>query len=131
MHKATKAFLVLLALGAVGTSSAAATPLTVEKPIAVLRALDKITARVEQIDVPLEQPFKFGTMIITLHACRTAPPEEKPESAAFLDITEMKPDAHETPIFRGWMFASSPALSAMENPLYDVWVIGCKSGSNN
>ncbi len=122
-------FAVLSFLG--GAVPAKAVVPTEDRSIAVLRALDKITARVEEIEVPLEQPFKFGTLILTVHACRTTPPEETPESAVFLDVTEMKTDRQETPVFQGWMFASSPALSAMEHPLYDIWLIGCKTGASN
>jgi hypothetical protein len=100
---------------------------TEDRPIAVLRALDKITARVEELNVPIERPLKFGTLVITVHACRVTPPEETPEAAAFLDITEIKPGETEVSVFRGWMFASSPALSAMEHPVYDLWVTGCKN----
>ncbi|MDD5586695.1 MAG: DUF2155 domain-containing protein, partial [Alphaproteobacteria bacterium] len=100
---------------------------TEDRPIAELRVLDKITARVEQVNVPIERPLKFGTLVITVYACRVTPPEETPEAAAFIDVNEIKPGAAETNVFRGWMFASSPALSAMENPVYDLWVTGCKS----
>jgi hypothetical protein len=99
---------------------------TIDKPIAVLRALDKITGRVEELDVTIGQPLKFATILITARACRATPPEEAPESAAFLEVSEFKPGEKEAPVFRGWMFASSPALSAMEHPVYDIWVIGCK-----
>jgi hypothetical protein len=102
---------------------------TQDMPIAVLRALDKITARVEELDIPIGRPLKFGTLLITLRACRTTPPEETPESAAFLEVSEFKPGAKDTPIFHGWMFASSPALSAMEHPVYDIWVTRCKNVS--
>jgi hypothetical protein len=98
---------------------------TIEKPVAVLRALDKITARVEELEVPIGRPYKFGTLIITVRACRVTPPEETPEAAAFLEISEFKPGQNDAPVFRGWMFASSPALSAMEHPVYDIWVTGC------
>jgi hypothetical protein len=100
---------------------------TEDKPFAVLRALDKITARVEELTIPIERPFQFGTLIITVRACRVTPPEETPEAASFLDVSEIKPGAQEVSVFRGWMFASSPALSAMEHPVYDLWVTGCKS----
>jgi len=102
---------------------------TVEKPIAVLRALDKVTARVEEIDVQTEKPYKFGTIFITVHSCRVSPPEEQPEAAAFLEVSEFKTGENETTVFKGWMFASSPALSAMEHPVYDLWVMGCKDGA--
>ena len=55
-----------------------------------------------------------------------APPEEPPESAVFLEIVEIRPDEDPAPLFTGWMFASSPALSALEHPVYDVWVLECK-----
>lgn len=102
---------------------------SVEKPIAVLRALDKVTARVEEIEVQAEKPYKFGTIFITVHSCRVTTPEEQPESAAFLEVGEFKTGEAETLVFRGWMFASSPALSAMEHPIYDLWVIGCRDKS--
>jgi len=102
---------------------------TEERPVAILRALDKITARVEALEVPVDRPLKFGTLIITVHSCRVALPEETPEAAAFLDITELKPGEPEAVRFRGWMFASSPALSALEHPIYDLWVTGCKAAS--
>lgn len=100
---------------------------TQDEPVAVLRALDKMTARVEELDIRTDHPLKFGTLLITVRACRVTPPEETPEAAAFLEIGEFRPGEKETPVFRGWMFASSPALSAMEHPVYDIWLIGCKS----
>ena len=64
---------------------------TMNKPVAVLRALDKITARVEELDVPIDKPLNFGTLIITVRTCRVTLPEETPEAAAFLEISEFKP----------------------------------------
>ena len=37
--------------------------------------------------------------------------------------------ADEELLFSGWMFASSPGLSALEHPVYDVWVIRCTDRS--
>lgn len=99
---------------------------TVEYPLAVVRALDKITARVEELAIPIGRPTVFGTLSITARTCRATPPEETPESAAFMEIVEIRPGAEDAPVFRGWMFASSPSLSAMEHPVYDLWVTGCK-----
>jgi len=102
---------------------------TVEKPIAVLRALDKITARVEELEVPINRPYKFGTLLVIVRACRVTQPEETPEASAFLEVSEFKPGSNGAAVFRGWMFASSPALSAMEHPVYDIWVTGCKDSA--
>ena len=94
--------------------------------VAILAGLDKTTARVMQFNVPIGGTSHFGTLDITVRDCRRHPPEEPPESAAFLDIQETKPGAKEaTALFNGWMFSSSPAVSALEHPIYDVWVIDC------
>ena len=69
----------------------------------------------------------FGTLSIEVAACRKAPPEDPPESAAFLKIVDAKPGEAKQRVFSGWMFASSPALSAMDHPVYDIWVIDCSS----
>jgi hypothetical protein len=96
--------------------------------VAVLGGLDKITARVVTIEAPVGEPVRFGALEIIARACRKRRPEENPESAAFLDIWELKPEQPAQGLFRGWMFASSPALSAMEHAVYDVWVLDCRKG---
>jgi hypothetical protein len=108
------------------SSVLAAVP-TQERQIALVRALDKMTARVEELDLPVGKNIQFGTISIIAKTCRTTLPEETPpESAAYLEVSELKIGAKEGAIFDGWMFASSPALSAMEHPVYDIWVTGCK-----
>jgi hypothetical protein len=102
---------------------------SLEQPIATLRALDKVTARVEELNVPINKPLNFGRLIINVRTCRVTSPEETPEAAAFLEISEIKLGEKDRPVFRGWMFASSPALSAMEHPVYDIWITGCSSSS--
>ncbi len=99
--------------------------------VAVLQGLDKITARISTFEAPVDQIVRFGTFEIIARTCHKTPPEEPPERAAFLEITEVRPDSPSAPIFTGWMFASSPALSAVEHPVYDVWVIDCKSTSSS
>ncbi len=93
---------------------------------AVLQGLDKITGHVLTIQAVIDQPVRFGTLDILVRTCRKRPPEEPPESAAYLQITETKPGEPAKSLFSGWMFASSPAVSALEDPVYDVWVIDCK-----
>lgn len=95
--------------------------------IAVLRGLDKVTARVSTIYAPVGDTVRFGTLEIIARVCDKRPPEETPESAAFLDIWEVRPGKPAVSVFRGWMFASSPALSALEHPVYDIWVLDCKN----
>lgn len=95
--------------------------------VAVLQGLDKITARISTFNAPVDREVAFGTLRIVVRACRKRPPEEPPESAAFLEIREARPGEPEVQLFTGWMFASSPALNALEHPVYDVWVIDCRA----
>jgi hypothetical protein len=94
--------------------------------IAVLQGLDKVTARTSTFDSPIGTFVEFGTLKIIARKCDKRPPEETPESAVFLDISEIRPGEPPVAVYRGWMFASSPALAAMEHPVYDVWVLDCK-----
>ena len=99
--------------------------------IAVLQGLDKTTARVSKFDAPVDQSVRFGTLVITVKACEKKPPEEEPNTAAFLVIDEVRPgDANGVEskrVFSGWMFASSPAISALEDPIYDINVLDCRT----
>lgn len=117
-----------LGLGLGATPALAQTPPVPELSLdmAVLGGLDKITARVVTIEAPVGEPVRFGTLEIVARACKKRRPEENPESAAFLDIWDIKQGQPAQGVFRGWMFASSPALSAMEHPVYDIWVLDCR-----
>jgi hypothetical protein len=99
----------------------------VDQPVAMLQGLDKITARVRRLEVKVGQAIPFGTLSVEVDACRKSPAEDSPESAAFLKITDSKPGEKPQQIFSGWMFASSPALSALDHPVYDIWVLECTS----
>lgn len=108
----------------------AQTPRTFEdKQVAVLQGLDKITARTSTFEVKVGETGRFMLMDVSVQACRKTPPIEQPEAAAFLVLEEKRPDEQPEKLFSGWMFASSPALSALEHPVYDVWVIDCRNES--
>lgn len=98
---------------------------------AVLQGLDKVTARVTTLRVDIGDTVRFGTLEIIVRQCDKRPPEEPPESAAFLDVWEMRPGEPAMGLFRGWMFASSPGLNALEHPVYDVWVLDCENKLSN
>jgi hypothetical protein len=122
---ARAALISLALLAVVGPAVAADAPAA---KVAMLQGLDKTTARVTKFPAPVGQTVNFGTLQITVRDCRKRPPEQEPESAAYLDIDEIL-QAQGTPkrIFSGWMFASSPALNSLEDPVYDVWVLDCKT----
>ncbi|MBK1670432.1 hypothetical protein CKO28_20620 [Rhodovibrio sodomensis] len=98
----------------------------IEADVVVLQGLDKVTARTDTFEVPVGSAYRFGTLEITVHHCWKAPPEEPPENKAFLEIVDIRPDREPKTVFTGWMFSSSPALNALEHPVYDVWVKTCK-----
>jgi hypothetical protein len=119
-------FVIGFAAGFVAGPAGAATYDT-----ALLQGLDKVTARISTIEAPVGDVVRFGTLEIIARVCDKRPPEEPPESAAFLDIWEVRRGEPPTSVFRGWMFASSPALSALEHPVYDVWVLDCRNRASN
>jgi len=94
--------------------------------VVVLRALDKITARITELELKIGGEARFGTLAIRAKYCRTRPPIEPPETFAYLEIDDLKRSGESERVFEGWMVASSPALNALEHAVYDVWVINCK-----
>ena len=94
-----------------------------------LQTLDKITARISTLDVPIGVALYFGTLEVFVYACHYRPPHLPPEHAAFLKITGVDYDGRiaDAPLFEGWMFASSPALSGLEHPVYDLTVLSCNN----
>lgn len=119
-----------------------------KKDTAILRALDKITGRSTDFEMQVGEPQIYGSLRIDLDVCYQTPPEEAPESAAFLRITSATSRQVQTMAvpralndeeraategedkdtrFSGWMFASSPGLNALEHPVYDIWVIACSA----
>lgn len=100
-------------------------------PGAVLQGLDKVTARISTFPVSIDEEVRFGTLSIRVRACHKTPPTEPPESTAFLEIIDIRQDNEQVPLFSGWMFASSPALSALEHAVYDIWVVDCIKASSS
>ena len=91
----------------------------------VIQGLDKITARIQTFEVNVGQTYRFGVLDIFVKRCVFSKPIFKPESLAFIKIKDNSDRLSEVK-FRGWMFASSPALNALENSVYDVSILVCK-----
>lgn len=105
-------------------------PLVAVKPVAlVIRGLDKITGRPTVLTALINQPVRYATLTITVRYCYSTPQRETPETSAFVQIDDQRPDQPKRRVFSGWMYASSPGLNGMEHPLYDVWVITCKTNA--
>lgn len=93
----------------------------------ILQGLNKVTGKISRIRAQLGKPERFGTIEILAHRCWQASPEDRPEHAALIAVQEFKPDLPAATIFQGWMFSSSPGLSALEHPVYDITVLTCES----
>jgi len=90
----------------------------------IIQGLDKITARIETFEIFVGQSYKFGVLDIFVKRCVFSKPIDKPESLAFLKINDNSDRLSEVK-FRGWMFASSPALSALQDSVYDISILAC------
>ncbi len=103
----------------------------------VLRALDKVTASTQDFTVSVGDTLQYGSLTVEVKHCEKRPPEDIPETYAFLQIfdlpsvkkTKKKPDpaasAEKVKVFSGWMLGSDPAVSALDHRVYDIWVLDC------
>jgi hypothetical protein len=98
----------------------------IENQVAVFAALDKVTARISKLEVPLGQTVQFGALKVTPRACYSRPPTDAPKTTTFVEVEETLLDGKEKKLFSGWMFAESPGLNALEHPVYDVWLTECQ-----
>jgi hypothetical protein len=95
------------------------------KRVAELQGLDKVTARTRRFYAPVGEATRFGTLDINVGDCLVNTPDAPPEAAAYLTIVDHKPGQPQQKLFAGWMFASTPALSALDDGVYDVRVLAC------
>lgn len=108
---------------------AIASPLRAENksnPLAVFAGLDKIMGVTTNFESKIGEAKQFGGLIVKADVCYTAPITEDPKTVAFVEVDEAKTDGTRIRIFSGWMFAESPGLNAVEHPIYDVWLVGCR-----
>jgi hypothetical protein len=98
----------------------------IKHSIAVFSGLDKITGRIISFEVGMSETVQFGSLLITDRVCYTRPPTEAPQTDTFVQVDVVDADKTTKRIFSGWMFAASPGLNALDQPVYDIWLTGCK-----
>jgi hypothetical protein len=118
--------LVALSVLAAAAADPAAAQDWVPRQGAELQVLDKVTARISVLRAGVGQAARYGTLTITVRACNARPPDEVPDAAAFLEMTDSRRAAGSQQVFRGWMFANAPGVSMLEHPVYDVRVLDCR-----
>lgn len=120
------AWVAALGFAMLTASAAMAAPYSV----AVFGGLDKITAKVSTFEATKDKPTRFGALELIVRACDMRPPEETPQTAAYVEIREINEEndtVDPSPIFKGWIFAESPGLNGLEHPVYDIWLKTCKT----
>jgi hypothetical protein len=102
--------------------------------VAIIQALDKVTTETMRFEAPVGQPIRYKTLVFTVRACETTTPDEDaPDQVAYLTVdTQPKalPGRVAPPgrqIYKGWMYANSPGLNPLQHPVYDAWLIACKT----
>lgn len=124
-------------------ASAPETPKVPEPPqrrprydVAVIQALDKVTAETLRFEAAVGRPVRYKTLIFTVRACeRSAPDEATEDAAAYVEVLSQPRAEPGRPVlppkqaFKGWMYASSPALNPLEHPVYDAWLITCRTAA--
>ncbi len=122
-----RALALLLAAVSLGTPAVAE---TISNPIAAFSGLDKITGRITNFDVYVNETVQFGALQLTPRACYTRPPTETQRTSVFLEVDQVSLKGGTQRVFTGWMFADSPALNAIDHPVYDIWLVDCKQQSD-
>jgi hypothetical protein len=122
------------ALLAIVTSCLLMTPQIAEadkfrNPMAVFAGLDKITGRIIAFEVAVNETVQFGSLQLTPKVCFSRPVSEKPNTTSYIEVDEIAANNEYKRLFAGWIFASSPGLNAIEHPVYDVWLTGCKGAT--
>ena len=118
------------ALGFVLALMSPALATTIANPVASFSGLDKITGRITNFDVYINETVQFGALQITPRVCYTRPPTETQRTSVFVEVDQVSLKGGTERIFTGWMFADSPALNAIDHPVYDIWLVDCKQKSD-
>lgn len=102
----------------------------ITNPVAEFAGIDKITGRIFNFDIYMNETVQFGSLQVTPRVCYTSGEGTEPKTDSFVEVDEITLDRKIRRIFSGWMFAESPGLNAVEHAVYDVWLTSCKSESD-
>lgn len=121
---------VALVAGSIFLPIAPAHAERISNSVAVFSGIDKITGRITEFDVYIDETVQFGALQVTPKVCYSRDETEAQKIDAFVEVDEITLDRKIRRIFSGWMFADSPALNAVEHAIYDVWLKDCKQSSD-
>jgi hypothetical protein len=104
-------------------------------PAAVLRVLDKVTAETMAFEAPVGRRVRYKSLVFEVKACVTrGPTDAQPQPSVYLVITSdagaaSGADLAPRQVFKGWMFANAPGVSALKHPIYDAWLVACNAAA--
>ncbi len=110
-------------LTAFSTAGAAAQEVSTSRE-AVMRGLDRLSGELTEFELSVGRTVPYHDLRITLAQCRYPTDNPSGDAYGYFIIEDRRV---ETPVFEGWMIASSPALNALDHMRYDVWLMRCKT----
>ena len=99
---------------------------TVEKKYASFKLLNKTTNKVSTKEILVSSKISWETLNIEVLYCGSTPPTEIPEDYVLIDVYDTINNEN-TNIYKGWMISSSPDVTPLENPIYDLWLLDCSN----
>ena len=99
---------------------------TIEKKYASFKLLNKTTNKVSTKDILVSSKISWETLNIEVLYCGSTPPTEIPEDYVLIDVYDTINNENIN-IYKGWMISSSPDVTPLENPIYDLWLVGCSN----
>jgi len=99
---------------------------TIEKKYAYFKLLNKTTNKVSEKDILVNSKITWETLKIEVLYCASTPVTEIPEDYVLIDVYDTI-DSENINIYKGWMISSSPDVTPLENPIYDLWLVDCSN----
>ena len=99
---------------------------TIEKKYASFKLLNKTTNKVSTKDILVSSKISWETLNIEVLYCGSTPPTEIPEDYVLIDVYDTINNENIN-IYKGWMISSSPDVTPLENPIYDLWLVDCSN----
>ena len=93
---------------------------------AEFKVLDKISNKLYEKKISINNSESIGTLVIEVYSCFSEPPDEVPEDYVLIDVKDTFHDENKS-IYKGWMISSSPDVTPLEHPIYDLWLLDCNN----
>ena len=101
-----------------------------QKQYANFKLLDKISNKLVEKSIKVNETDFIETLKIQVFSCLTEPPDEIPEDYVLINVKDNFQE-QEKSIYKGWMISSSPDVTPLEHPIYDLWLLGCSNDNTS